>query len=86
MIFDVKKELKKIRHKENLESVRLKETREIAEIWKGSIGKTNPKAHVLMELCCYLTLVLEWGDDVGISFDYDNKKITCKKNNLIVEI
>lgn len=86
MIFEHIRELKKIKHKEKMESARLLETREMADLWRKSIGRTTPYGCVIMEQICFLSLCIEWGHDSLIFFDYDAQKIKCEKNDIVMFI
>lgn len=86
MIYNVALELKKMEHQDKLDALKLTETRIIVDAWRDRIGKIGPELALAFEEACWLTLRIEWGDDVEILFDYKNKKVKCtsKTNEMII--
>lgn len=77
MIYNVALELKKMNHQDKIDALKLTETRVIVDAWRNRIGKINPQLALAFELACWQTLVIEWGEDSQIFFDYKNKNVKC---------
>ena len=78
MKFDVRPELKKLDHIDKMNALNLMETKVIVDAWRANIKNLTPNMALAFEQACWLTLRIEWGDDVQIYFDYDKKNVHCK--------
>lgn len=71
---------------ERMDALNLKETKEVAEIWKEKNFIASPEEIVLLEQCVWLTLCIEWSESAKIFFNYDKNQITCSSMGMEIVI